>query len=81
MSNELMVGVELFFSGMIMVFVVLFIFKTIMDLMARVANRPPRGAPLDLTEEELAAVMAVMKNKLPGICEADMKFTLIKGQN
>lgn len=81
MSNELMVGVELFFAGLIMVFAVLFIFKLIMDLMTVIANKPPRGAPLSLSEEELAAVMAVITERIPGSSEANVRICPIETRN
>ena len=77
--NDLALGVELLVTGLFTVFAILFIFKSIMDLMSFVVNRFHKKSSSDLTDMELAAVMAVMRHHIPPeLSEAKIKFTIVK---
>ncbi len=73
--GDLSVGIELLLSGLFAVFVILFIFRVIMDLMFAALKRFQKEPLYDLTEVELAAVMAVMKYMSPDLRKVSMKFT------
>lgn len=76
MKDELMIGIELLFSGVLTVFAVLFLFKIIMDLMSVIAAKyqHKEKQPV-LTELELAAIVAVIKHRRP--CSHGAKINLM----
>lgn len=73
--NELRVGVELLFSGIIIVFLVLlvlmYVMKGLSTLVAKLSPSTPQVTPSqtqavkDSSDDELAAVVAVIAQKLP----------------
>lgn len=87
MENELMIGLELLFIGLAVVFAVLLLLKFIMDLMTAVVNKPTVTDPqqgaksYDDSEEELAAIMAVMAKVLPERKEATVRLKVREVKN
>lgn len=79
MSGDLKLGLEILFSGFVMVFAILAIFKVIMDLMALIMARlNKKKTSSDLNELELASIVAVIKSKMPELSEAKVSLTLVK---
>ncbi|HBK67614.1 MAG TPA: hypothetical protein DDZ91_03145 [Firmicutes bacterium] len=87
MSN-LMVGVELLISGLIIVFLVLLFLMYVMKLMSvlfgkqpsevRISKQPLATISADPGEEELVAVMAVIASLLPKNKQAIVRLKAVE---